>query len=178
MPVVVMRTFAVDCWNAPCPAVVRSAFHWLMPTVVVPAVSVALASEKRSATVASPSFQSVAVVIVVVMRPVTDKMIELAGKSMVLSVVVPPVERVTSSVICPVTVVEPFTLVWVAVVAVVVPLNAIIVLREFRDEPVVPARANWIFTSPPVPVPVPLPPAKFRAAPAMFVPLPPVPLMV
>ena len=107
VPVVVILTLAVLCWNAPCPAVVRSAFHWLIPTVVVPAVSVELASLNRSDIVASPNFQSVAVVIVVVILPVTDRIIEFAGKSIVLSVVVPPVLSVIDSASIPVTLVPP-----------------------------------------------------------------------
>lgn len=124
VPVVVILTLAVLCWNAPCPAVVRSAFHWFMPTVVVPAVSVAFASLNLSEIVASPNFQSVAVVIVVVTLPVTDRMILFAGRSIVLSVVVPEVERVIDSDRLPVTFVPPFGPVIVVVVAVVDEFNA------------------------------------------------------
>ena len=95
-----------------------------MPTVVVPLVSVAFASLNLSAIVASPNFQSVAVVIVVVMRPVTDRIIEFAGRSIVLSVVVPPVLSVTDSINIPVTFVPPFGPVDVVVVAVVDEFNA------------------------------------------------------
>ena len=93
-----------------------------MPTVVVPLVSVAFASLNLSAIVASPSFQSVAVVIVVVMRPVTDRMIEFAGRSIVLSVVVPEVERVTDSAMLPVTFVLPLKPVVVVLTPVPAPL--------------------------------------------------------
>ena len=54
----------------------------------------------------------------------------------------------------------------------------ILVVREFKDVPELPGVAVWNWIDPPAAFPVPIPPARIKDAPAIFVPLPPVPLTV
>src|SRR5437868_708313 len=98
VPVVVIRSLAAATCIGPAPDDVVLASHWTLEMSVVPAVSVELAAVNLPATEASPSFQSVAVVMVVVTLATTARIKEFAGSRFAeLSVVAPPVDSVIDS---------------------------------------------------------------------------------